>query len=315
MSSAKTVTALFIPTGSYEIAFQAANNSLNTYLSTDPKPTKGPGMQGGTRPSIGGLWGGLSSRQGRRLRVPHQPGRGRDKDQQGHRARHESEHRCLAQRRVRDCLSGRPTHKLNGVLVKESPTHPNTGYLMDPGSSPSIAALSVGGYEIAFQDGSNNHLLNVYSTVNRLARKTTVGMQKGTSPRHRGLVGDVLAHWRLGGRRPDQQGQQEPPPHLPTAPRPQLSLGMEPGTSPSIAVLSNGSYVVAFEDTQVPVGGSGRDLHIYPWPGGKPLSLGMYQGTSPSIAPLANSYVIAFEANDGSSLITYSPKRTPGGAK
>ncbi len=72
-------------------------------------------------------------------------------------------------------------------------------------------------------------------------------------------------------------------------------LGMKAGTSPGIATLSNGEYVMALQANtstlwvSSPAGGSGN------------TSLGMAAGTSPSIAGSLTGaeYLIAFQGNDG----------------
>ena len=70
-------------------------------------------------------------------------------------------------------------------------------------------------------------------------------------------------------------------------------LGMMAGTSPSIAGLRNGSYVIAFQANTSNLWVSDGTPQS-----GTDTMLGMMAGTSPSIAALLNGrYVIAFQAN------------------
>ena len=73
-----------------------------------------------------------------------------------------------------------------------------------------------------------------------------------------------------------------------------LKLGMRPGTSPSIATLSNGSHEIAFQantGSLWTVGGAGN----------RNWGLGMKADTSPSITALpGGGYEVAFQANTGS---------------
>ncbi|HSX47704.1 MAG TPA: hypothetical protein VLF63_02930, partial [Patescibacteria group bacterium] len=68
-------------------------------------------------------------------------------------------------------------------------------------------------------------------------------------------------------------------------------LGMMPGTSPSITLLSNGGYEVAFQAND-------GNLWITGSAGTQNMGLGMMAGTIPSITATANGgYEIAFQAN------------------
>ncbi len=80
------------------------------------------------------------------------------------------------------------------------------------------------------------------------------------------------------------------------------SLGMKPGTSPSIAVSPGGGYEIAFQ-------AGGGELWTYSSNGEyKNTGLGMKPGTSPAIAALSSGgYEIAFQANGGT-LWTYFPE-------
>ena len=70
---------------------------------------------------------------------------------------------------------------------------------------------------------------------------------------------------------------------------------MAPGTSPSIAVLSTGSYVAAF---QVNLGTLGININgSTQWTN---TNVAMMPGTSPGVAALPNGiYVVAFQSNLG----------------
>ncbi|TAJ47592.1 MAG: hypothetical protein EPO52_12085 [Herbiconiux sp.] len=81
-----------------------------------------------------------------------------------------------------------------------------------------------------------------------------------------------------------------------------LGLGVAPGTSPSVARLTNGSYVVAFQDN------TGHLWQYSPGAGAIGTGLGMAAGTSPSIVALPNNgYEIAFQASGANNLYLYSP--------
>jgi hypothetical protein len=74
------------------------------------------------------------------------------------------------------------------------------------------------------------------------------------------------------------------------------NLGMMKGTSPSIAALADGGYVVAFQ-ANTGVLGINTNGTLSRW---VDTNLGMMEGTSPSINPLpAGGYVVAFQANTG----------------
>lgn len=82
-------------------------------------------------------------------------------------------------------------------------------------------------------------------------------------------------------------------------------LGMMASTSPSIAMLSDGSFVIAFQANT-------GFLWVYSSvSGGMMLGLGMMNGTSPSVTALPNNgFEIAFQANTGH-LWTYSTAGKP----
>jgi hypothetical protein len=84
-------------------------------------------------------------------------------------------------------------------------------------------------------------------------------------------------------------------------------LGMSEGSSPSVAMLPGGKYVVAFDA----IDGSKTELWTYSSSGEyHDTALAMRAGTSPSVAALSNgSYEVAIDAANGSlnELWTYSP--------
>jgi hypothetical protein len=78
-----------------------------------------------------------------------------------------------------------------------------------------------------------------------------------------------------------------------------LGMGMKPGTGPSIAPKSDGSYIVAFQTN------TGELFTYSPITGTKDIG-GMAAGTSPDVTWLPDgNYVVAFQANNGN-LYTYS---------
>ncbi len=155
----------------------------------------------------------------------------------------------------------------------------NWGLGMRDGTSPSIAALSKGGYEVAFQ--ANTTALWTVGTAGN--RDWSLGMMPGTSPSITGLTngGFEVAFqantgnlWTVG-----DAGNRD------------WGLGMMSGTSPSIAGLANGGFEVAFEANTTSLWTVGDA-------GNKDWALGMMSGTSPSIAALASGgFEVAFEAN------------------
>jgi len=132
----------------------------------------------------------------------------------------------------------------------------DTGLGMMAGSSPSIAALSNGGYEIAYQ-GANGDLWT-YGTAR--SGDTGVAMMDGTSPSitaipggyyqiaYQGSDGDL---WEYGDGGSGNTGD-----------------GMAAGTSPSIISLTGGGEIAFQGDAAASGGGSGGgSAH----PGGPPV--------------------------------------------
>ena len=165
-----------------------------------------------------------------------------------------------------------------------------------PGTSPSIARLSNGTYEVAFE-GAGNDDLWLYSTSTGAATHLGLGMMAGTSPSIAALTDgsyQVAFQANTGDLYLYTPGKNSP-----------LGLGMMKGTSPSITGLPDGSYEVAFQANT-------GDLYLYTPGKNSPLGLGMMKGTSPSITGLPDgSYEVAFQANT-SDLYLYTPgKNSP----
>jgi hypothetical protein len=150
---------------------------------------------------------------------------------------------------------------------------------MMPGTSPSITALSGGGFEVAFQANTGD-LWTVGDAGNT---DWKLGMMKGTSPSITALPGggfevafqaNTTSLWTVGNA-----GNKD------------WKLGMMPGTSPSIAALASGGFEVAFQANTT-------DLWTVGDAGNKDWQLGMMKGTSPSLTALPGSgFEVAFQAN------------------
>ena len=194
---------------------------------------------------------------------------------------------------------------------------------MMPGTSPSVAALSTGGYEIAFQSN-----LGQLITVGAAGGTNWgQGMKAGTSPAITALpnggyemafqanTGQLYSigtasgstNWGQGmapGTSPDitavpggyemtfqaNTGQLY---SIGTAGGQNWGQGMAPGTSPAITTLSNGAYLMAFQSnvSQLVSIGPGNGIN---W------GQGMKASTSPDITALPNGgYEMAFQANTG----------------
>jgi len=152
---------------------------------------------------------------------------------------------------------------------------------MMAGTSPAIAALADGSYEVAYQD-SNGHLLTFGSTGT--SKDWGPGMKAGTSPAITALAGggyEVAFQDSSGTLWTDG-----------TAGNKAWGLGMKAGTSPAITFDGSG-YEVAFQANTGNLWTVGTDNH---WDWG----LGMRAGTSPAITGLASGgYEVAFQANTG----------------
>jgi hypothetical protein len=155
---------------------------------------------------------------------------------------------------------------------------------MEPGTRPSISALSSNGYQVTFAD-SNDEL---YTNGPRGSGPLGQFLAAGTSPSmtiltngsyeiaFQGANGDL---WTYNGN----TGAQD------------MGLGMDNSTSPSITSQPNAGYVVAFQANT-------GDLWIAGSAGTGDLFLGMDNSTSPSItSPNGGGaqWEIAFQANTG----------------
>jgi Peptidase A4 family len=148
-------------------------------------------------------------------------------------------------------------------------------------TSPSIAELSTGGYESAYQSpGGVLELVGSAGNIN-----TGLGMASGTSPSiaaspEGGYMVAFEANtgvlWLYG-----TEGTYD------------LGLGMMAGTSPAIAGLAGGGYEETFQaNTGI--------LYVYGNAESAETYLGMQAGTSPSIAASSSgSFEVAFHATGG----------------
>jgi hypothetical protein len=288
MSSGETVTAVFVPSGSYEIAFQDSTAHVRAYSSVTGS-AKGPSARAGTSPDVSANEiafqtgsGGLDTYSP----TTHQT----TKTGQSMNAGTNPSTAVLANGRYEIAFQD----STGSLAIYSSATHKvtATGAAMKAGTSPSIAALSNGGYEIAFQNSSGS--LSIYSSATRQASDKHLGMTAGTSPSIAAVAnGYEIAFQVSAGRLYTYSSA--------TRKATKTSLGMKAGTSPSIAALSDGSYEIAFQ-------ANAGFLYTYS-PTTRQVtstSLGMKAGTSPSIAALSNGdYEIAFQ-NTGGFLFTYS---------
>ena len=153
---------------------------------------------------------------------------------------------------------------------------------MASGTSPSIASLTGGGYEVAFQ--ANNGHLYVYTTGGS-ATDTSQGMASGTSPSVTGYPGG-------GYEIAFQANNGDLYTYDTTYGASHITLGMASGTSPSIA-SSSGGYEIAFQ-------ANNGDLYTYSSSSGTTsTTLGLATVTSPSITYVSNTYEVSFQANTG----------------
>jgi hypothetical protein len=224
--------------GSWEIAFQSDGNLLWT-IGGDGWKSWGLGMMPGTSPAITGLADG-----------------GYETDFQG-----------PAPGYIWTAGTADTTDNLRGLDSRSSPgiTAQGTSYEMafeantdilftaSPGNyvasqfgmsgstSPSITALSGGGYEYAFEANGTDHLWT-YGTLE--GGDTGLTMADATSPSIAGL-----AH---GGYEIAYQGANGDLSMDGSANTGDTGLAMAPGTSPSVAALPGGGYEVAFQAKPAP---------------------------------------------------------------
>jgi hypothetical protein len=158
---------------------------------------------------------------------------------------------------------------------------------------PSIAALSGGGYVVAFQE--NNGHLAVYSSLTGVSPVTSVSMEKGTSPSIAALSGGGFEVTLQGGSGDDLWLYSSA-----TETATNTYGGMLAGTSPSIASFPGGGYVAAFQN---------NSYRLAVWASSfgfsESTTLAMKEATSPSIAATSGGYEAAAVASNGT-LALYS---------
>ncbi len=168
----------------------------------------------------------------------------------------------------------------------------NLGLAMAAGTSPSIAALAGGGYEVAFHSTDGD--LWVTSSAGGGATNLGLAMMAGTSPSITGLAS--------GGYEVAVQTTAGYVGMVGAAGPLTISVPMAAGTSPAIGASPlEGSYDVAWQ-------ASTGDLWTYtPINGGDNTNFGMMAGTSPSIVGQAGGgWEVAFQANTGNLWTTLS---------
>jgi len=204
-----------------------------------------------------------------------------------------------------------------------SATMGDTGLAMMAGTSPSITALSSGGYEIAYQ-GTNGDLW-LYGTT--YSGDTGEAMMAGTSPSITAIPGDyyqvayqgrdgelweygqggtgdvgyAMAHGTspsitslTGGGEIAYEGSNGNLWEYGSATTGNVDTGatMLAGTSPSISQIGGNDFQIAYQ-------GADGDLWEYGNGGDGNVGDGMMAGTSPSIISLTGGGEIAFQANTG----------------
>ena len=156
------------------------------------------------------------------------------------------------------------------------------GLSVASGTSPSIASLTDGGFEVAFQAADTGH---IWAAGSAGLLDTGFSALPGTSPSIAALAGDGY-----------EVAMQTTAGDLVTAGptgTTDWNLGMLSGTSPSIVGLAGGGYEVAFQANT-------NHLYVAGSAGTQDSGLEMLLESSPSITALANGgYEIAFQANTG----------------
>ncbi|MFC4032817.1 G1 family glutamic endopeptidase [Streptomyces polygonati] len=178
---------------------------------------------------------------------------------------------------------------LGGGLLHTS-TPSGSGYLgqtIRAYTSPSIASLPGGGFEVAFVSnsaGGHSGVLTVYGTA--FTFNTQLGVMANTSPAIAAapdgtfevvFQADTGQLWK----------------YTPQTGGTPLGYPMLAGTSPSIAALAGGGYEIAFQANTGLLWEVGSYINFN-------TQLGMRAGTSPSIAAsAAGGFQVAFQANTG----------------
>jgi hypothetical protein len=265
MSSGVKVTAVFVPSGSYEIALQDGTAHLRAYSSATGS-VKGPSVRAGTSPDVSAYE--IAFQTGNGSLHTYSPATHQTTvTGQSMSAGTSPSTAVLANGRYEIAFQDG-----SGFLsIYSSATHKvtTTGAAMKARTSPSIAALSNGGYAIAFQDSSGS--LSIYSSATHQASDKHLGMKAGTSPSIAAVSNGYEIAFQVNAGRLYTYSSA-------TSKATKTSLGMKAGTSPSIAALSSGDYEIAFQNT-------GGFLYTYSSTTGQPTDtgLGMQAGTSPSV--------------------------------
>jgi hypothetical protein len=161
-----------------------------------------------------------------------------------------------------------------------SPGLAQTSDPMMPGTSPAIAELSNGTYEMAYQSTTGYLTLFNSGTVTT----TSLLMKAGTSPAIAASGGSYQVAF--------QYSNGSLWTYTPSAGGVNQEQGMLAGTSPAITALSGGGYEMAFQANT-------GNLILYGSGGNLNTGLGMKSGTSPAISAAGGGFESAFQANTG----------------
>jgi hypothetical protein len=167
---------------------------------------------------------------------------------------------------------------------------------MAPGTSPAIAAIPGGGYEVAFQ--ANSNLLYTYDSVDNSNTDTGLGMAPDTSPSITAMPGGGFEVAFQAAKTGDLYTY-----NTASEGSTNINLGMAPDTSPSITTAPGGGYEVAFQaNTNLLYTYTSADN------GNTDTGLGMALDTSPAIASNGSGLDVVFQAAGTGDLYTYDPE-------
>jgi hypothetical protein len=293
MSSSQKVTAVFVPTGSYEIAFQAGTGNLHAYSSATGQ-AKGPSVRVGTSPSISAYEIAFQTTGGS-LHTYSPATHQTTNTGQSMSAGTSPSTAVLANGDYE--IAFQDSSGFLSIYSLATGKATATGLGMKAGTSPSIAALSNGGYEVAFQDSSG--FLSVYDSATQQVLVKRLGIRAGTGPSIAASSnGDYEVAFQInaGFLYIYSSGT-----HTVT----KTSLSLKAGTSPGIAALSSADYEIAFQS-------NGGHLYTYYSTTHQPTDtgLGMRANTSPGVAGLSTGdYEIAFQ--DSSSVLSIYSSAAP----
>jgi hypothetical protein len=166
-------------------------------------------------------------------------------------------------------------------------------------SSPSVAALPNGNFELAAQSNAGGlwTITGTPGATSWTGREMDFGMASGTSPSVAALPNgnfELAAQSNAGGL-----WTITGTPGATSWTGREMDFGMAPGTSPSVAALPNGNFVLAAQSNK------GGLWTITGAPGattwtGREMDFGMAAGTSPSIVALPNgNFELAAQSNAG----------------